>query len=97
MTFVEPFPLPLDKEQAKKSRTRFCGVPIGSSRPELAIPFYNVLWAEVLREDGQTPALVIDYALEAKNHQVRPRKRTYALATEGEGEGNALLPETGLV
>ena len=94
MTFVEPFPLPLDKEQAKKSRTRFCGVPIGSSRPELAIPFYNVLWAEVLREDGQTPALVIDYALEAKNHQVRPRKLTYALATEGEGEGNALLPET---
>ena len=46
------------------------------------------------REDGQTPALVIDYALEAKNHQVRPRKLTYALATEGEGEGNALLPET---
>ncbi|KAK6063005.1 diacylglycerol kinase catalytic domain-containing protein [Seiridium cupressi] len=62
-----------DRAISKRDRSKFCGVPVGSAKPELSIPFYNILWAE-----PADSAIVIDYAIVTKN-KVALRKLNYPL------------------
>lgn len=62
-----------DRAVAKHSQSRICGVPVGSSKPELSMPFYNVLWAE-----ASDNTISIDYATVAKD-KVTPQKLSYSL------------------
>lgn len=53
-----------DKELARRNRNKYCGIPIGATPDEVAIPYYNIIWASVLEN-----RLVIDYATEkSKTH-----------------------------
>lgn len=61
-------------------------------RPELSIPFYQVLWAEA--HEG---SLIIDYAHVGKNHQVRPRRLSYALESQKSSNNDAAPPLTAVV
>ncbi|KAI0457553.1 sphingoid long chain base kinase-like protein [Xylaria acuta] len=65
-----------DKDLAKRSRSRFCGIAVGGSPVEVAIPYYNVLWAGIFRGSGRDE-LVIDYAAEKSSSQFRPEKLRY--------------------
>ncbi|TRX98784.1 hypothetical protein FHL15_000126 [Xylaria flabelliformis] len=65
-----------DKELAKRNRTRLCGIAIAGSSVEVAIPYYNILWATIFRGDGRNE-LVIDYAAEKSSTQFRPAKLRY--------------------
>lgn len=48
-------------------------MPVGSSNPELSIPFYNILWADVV--DGH---IIIDYAA-VTTDKAAPKKLRYEL------------------
>ncbi|KAH7039647.1 diacylglycerol kinase catalytic domain-containing protein, partial [Microdochium trichocladiopsis] len=49
-----------------------------NSPNQLAIPFYNILWAEVTT-NASSSAITIDYALPTSAKHVRPEKLTYPL------------------
>lgn len=50
-----------DEALAKKKRVKICGIPIGRASDEFTIPYYNILWAEVLGN-----AVFVDFAAVAK-------------------------------
>ncbi|KAI0095551.1 ATP-NAD kinase-like domain-containing protein [Hypoxylon sp. NC0597] len=63
-----------DKNQARRHRTKLCGIAVGGAASELSIPLYNVLWAEVADE-----VLTIDCADPVSKKHVRVARLTYAL------------------
>ncbi|KXJ91690.1 diacylglycerol kinase catalytic domain-containing protein [Microdochium bolleyi] len=75
-----------DRAQAKRHRNKSCGFTAGSSPNQLAIPFYNILWAEATSTatDSQPGggSITIDYALPTSPKHVRPEKLTYPLGAD---------------
>ncbi|KAI0406231.1 sphingoid long chain base kinase-like protein [Xylaria palmicola] len=53
-----------DKALAKRYRAQFCGLALGAPPAEIAIPYYNILWASADK------ALVIEYAHEKSKTQI---------------------------
>ncbi|TGJ78422.1 hypothetical protein E0Z10_g10346 [Xylaria hypoxylon] len=64
-----------DKDLAKRNRTRFCGVAIGNLPTEIALPYYNILWASIDNDNE----LVIDYTTEKRNAKIRCERLQYSL------------------
>ncbi|RYP31761.1 hypothetical protein DL767_005581 [Monosporascus sp. MG133] len=75
-----------DRKETKKNRGRFCGLPlsppVGHER-ELAVPFYNILWARL-----QNSLLIIDYVHPAKA-RIRPKRLVYPLGNVSNEEAEA--------
>ncbi|KAI0489922.1 sphingoid long chain base kinase-like protein [Xylaria cf. heliscus] len=67
-----------DKEEAKRNRSRLCGIAVGGSSAEFIIPYYNILWAGIFQGDGRNE-LVIDWAAEKSTAQFRPSKLRYEI------------------
>ncbi|KAI0834416.1 ATP-NAD kinase-like domain-containing protein [Hypoxylon sp. FL0890] len=63
-----------DKTRARRRRKKLCRVTVGRAPPRTSIPFYNVLWAEVI--DG---VLTINYADPVSKKHVRAARLTYPL------------------
>ncbi|KAK8044658.1 hypothetical protein PG993_004682 [Apiospora rasikravindrae] len=76
-----------DKTLTKKQRSRICGIPVGASPSEYVVPFYNVLWAELLGN-----AVFIDIATVSKKH-TRPLKLTFAIHDISEAAINPWIEE----
>ncbi|KAK8069097.1 diacylglycerol kinase catalytic domain-containing protein [Apiospora phragmitis] len=62
-----------DKTLTKRQRSKICGIPIGASPSEYVVPYYNVLWAELLGN-----AVFVDIATVSKKN-TRPLKLTFAI------------------
>lgn len=64
-----------DKALTKRHRQKkICGIPVGSCPTELPIPFYNILWAELM----QNSIVAIAFASVSKKH-TRPVQLQYEI------------------
>ncbi|RYP46592.1 hypothetical protein DL768_007214 [Monosporascus sp. mg162] len=75
-----------DPKKTKKTRHRFCGLPLSSSvghEREFAVPFYNILWARL-----HNSFLIIDYVHPAKT-RIRPERLVYPLGNVSNEEAEA--------
>ncbi|KAI1115276.1 sphingoid long chain base kinase-like protein [Nemania sp. NC0429] len=65
----------VDRELVKRNRTKLCGVAIGKPPAEIAIPYYDVLWASV----DNNELIVIDYAAHKSKTHLEHAKIRYPL------------------
>ncbi|RYP69006.1 hypothetical protein DL771_006332 [Monosporascus sp. 5C6A] len=75
-----------DPKETKKNRHRFCGFPLSPTvghKGELAVPFYNILWARL-----HDSLLIIDYVHPAET-RIRPERLVYPLGNVSNKEAEA--------
>ncbi|KAI1179388.1 sphingoid long chain base kinase-like protein [Nemania sp. FL0916] len=65
-----------DKDLARHSRVKLCGLPIGKAAAEITIPYYNILWASAV---SIRQGLLIDYATEKSKTQLQRSTLIYRL------------------
>ncbi|RYO98578.1 hypothetical protein DL766_004276 [Monosporascus sp. MC13-8B] len=86
LAFKQEYLLVHDPKETKKNRRVVCGLrlgpPAGHER-ELAVPFYNILWARL--HNGM---LIIDYVHPAKA-RIRPERLVYPLGNVSSEEAEA--------
>ncbi|KAF2461093.1 sphingosine kinase [Lineolata rhizophorae] len=76
----------LDEEIIDRSPGNCCGLVLNDSRATRAIPFYNILWAELVKSD-----LTIHYAQRISATSVRPAYHNYAIDVQDTAQAEQWL------
>ncbi|KAH7193229.1 ATP-NAD kinase-like domain-containing protein [Fusarium flagelliforme] len=79
--------LELNDPVAKKAGRSSCAPLTSTGASKDTVPFYNVLWAEVVDNH-----ITIDYAIHASKKLIKPGKWEFELAADDEDEENSATP-----